>query len=216
MEITEISADTNRLFKVATALAVFTIVYNLLEGAVSVFFGFDDESLALFGFGVDSFIEVISGIGIAHMIYRIQSNPNTQRDDFERTALRITGTAFYLLTLGLLITSVYTIYIGHEPTTTLWGVIISIISIAVMWALVISKRQVGTRLNSKAIIADANCTKVCIYMSLILLASSAAYELFAISYVDSIGTLGLAYYSFKEGKECFENTKKEDGCCSCC
>ena len=83
----------NNLYKIAFGLAVFTIVYNIAEGLISTYLGFEDESLALFGFGSDSFIEVISGLGIAHMILRIQNNPNSKRDDFERTALRITGIA---------------------------------------------------------------------------------------------------------------------------
>ena len=49
-------------------LAIFTIVYNLFEGLISVWFGYSDKTLALFGFGVDSFIEVISGLGILQML----------------------------------------------------------------------------------------------------------------------------------------------------
>jgi len=118
----------NKLYKTAFGLAVFTIVYNIAEGLISTDLGFEDESLALFGFGSDSFIEVISGLGIAHMILRIQNNPNSKRDDFERTALRITGIAFYILVFGLVITSFYNIWQAHQPLTTFWGVIISIIS----------------------------------------------------------------------------------------
>lgn len=66
--------------------------------------GFQDETLALFGFGIDSFIEVISAIGITWMILRIQREPESERSPFEVTALRITGTSFYLLTAGLIIT----------------------------------------------------------------------------------------------------------------
>jgi divalent metal cation (Fe/Co/Zn/Cd) transporter len=209
--------DFNRLYKVASALIAFTIIYNLMEGLISIYFGVEDESLILFGFGVDSFIEVMSGVGIAHMIYRIQRNPSVNRDGFEKNALKITGTAFYILVVGLTITSIYNIWINHNPITTLWGVIISVISIVVMWALILAKTNVGKELNSQAILADAQCTKVCVYMSVILLASSAIYALFKVPYIDSIGTLGLAYYSFKEGKECFEkaNSNKVCGCDHC-
>lgn len=62
------------LYKTATLLALITIGYNIAEGAVSVWFGAADETLSLFGFGVDSFVEVISGIGIWHMVRRIRSN----------------------------------------------------------------------------------------------------------------------------------------------
>ncbi len=64
------------LYKIAFGLALFTIVYNIEEGLISTYLGFEDESLALFGFGSDSFIEVISGFGIAHMILRIQNYPH--------------------------------------------------------------------------------------------------------------------------------------------
>lgn len=202
------------LYNTAFWLAVFTIAYNIIEGLVSTYLGFEDESLALFGFGSDSFIEVVSGFGIAHMILRIKRNPNSNRDSFERTALRITGFAFYALVVGLVITSLHNIWTGHKPITTFWGVIISSISILVMWFLVAWKRRVGKQLDSDPILADANCTLVCVYMSVILLVSSGIYELFGIPYIDSIGTLGLAYFAFNEGKECFEkaNSDKYCGC----
>ena len=206
------STDTPKLYKAATALIIFTIVYNLVEGLVSVYFGFEDESLTLFGFGIDSFIEVASGIGVAHMIYRVRRSPASSRDDFERTALGITGTAFYALVIGLTVTSIYNILRNHKPDTTFWGIVISAISIVIMWALIMGKTKVGRALNSPAILADAQCTKVCIYMSIILLTSSAIYEFARIPYVDSIGTLGLAYYSFREGRECFEKAKSEKVC----
>lgn len=203
-----------KLYRTAFALALFTIFYNIAEGIISTHLGFEDESLALFGFGTDSFIEVISGLGIAHMVLRIQKNPDSNRDNFERTALRVTGTAFYLLVVGLVTTSLYNIWTGHKPLTTFWGVVISAISILVMWILVWWKRKVGNRLESAPILADANCTLVCVYMSIILLVSSGIYELFKFPYIDSIGTLGLAYFAFKEGKECFEKAKSNKHCCT--
>src|SRR5512133_749937 len=136
-------SNLNKYWTYALWLALFTIFYNLAEGLISIFFGVSDETLTLFGFGVDSFIEVLSGIGILAMVLRIRQNPETPRSQFERTALRVTGTAFYLLAIGLGITALYNLFSAHKPTTTLPGLIISIISIAVMWALVLSKRKVG-------------------------------------------------------------------------
>ncbi len=202
-----------KLYKVALGLSIFTILYNLGEGVISTLFGFEDESLTLFGFGVDSFIEVISGLGIAYMVLRIQSRPESNRDTFERRALKITGISFYALVAALVIMSTYNLWTGHKPITTLWGVIISIISIVVMWALVLGKTNVGKQLNSAAILADASCTKVCIYMSVILLAASAMYELTGLMYIDSIGIIGLAYFSYKEGRECLEKAASNKDCC---
>jgi len=125
--------DANRYWIYALWLAVFTILYNLLEGLVSIFFGYSDEALTLFGFGVDSFIEVMSGVGILAMVLRIRQNPSTSRTQFEKTALRITGTSFYLLMVGLAATAIYNLFTAHKPETTMPGLIISVISIAQSW-----------------------------------------------------------------------------------
>lgn len=205
--------STNRYWTYALWLALFTIFYNLLEGIISIFFGISDEALTLFGFGVDSFIEVMSGIGILAMVLRIRQNPEAPRSQFERTALRVTGTSFYLLAVGLAVTAVYNLFTAHKPETTLPGLIISVISVAVMWALVMGKRRVGHTLDSSPILADANCTMVCIYMSLVLLASSLIYEFTGFGFIDSIGALGLIYFSYSEGKESFEKAEgMEDTC----
>src|SRR5574338_950334 len=120
----------DKYWSYALWLALFTILYNLAEGLISIFFGISDETLTLFGFGVDSFIEVMSGIGILAMVLRIRKNPETPRSQFERTALRVTGTSFYLLVAGLALTAMYNLWTGHRPQTTLPGLIISVVSIA--------------------------------------------------------------------------------------
>lgn len=205
---------SRKLYRTAFGLAVFTVAYNIAEGLVSTYLGYEDESLALFGFGVDSFIEVVSGLGIAHMVLRIERQPDSPRGRFEQTALRITGFAFYALALALVVTAAYNLLTGHRPLTTFWGVVISVISLGVMLFLVRSKRRVGRRLASAPILADANCTLVCVYMSVILLSSSAIFELTGFAYIDSLGTLGLAWYAWKEGRECFEKARS-DAYCSC-
>ncbi len=205
-----------RLVNIALILSLITIIYNLVEGAISVFFGLQDETLALFGFGVDSFVEVISGLGILHMVLRMKKNNDVKsRDVFERTALRITGTSFYLLTAGLIIGAITNIIKGIHPDTTIVGIIIAVISLLTMYLLVIAKMNVGNKLRSDAIIADANCTKTCFHLSIILLVSSLLYELFQIGFIDVAGSLGIAYFAFKEGKESFAKSKSETLSCSC-
>ncbi len=208
-------SGNNKLLNRALLLAVITICYNMIEGFVSVIFGFKDETLSLFGFGLDSFVEVISGIGILHMIIRIKNN-GASKDTFEKHALIITGSSFYVLAFGLVMTSIYNIYTGSRPVSTFWGIIISVISILSMAFLMNAKRNVGRKLNSDAIIADANCTKTCLYLSVILLISSLLFEIFKIGYFDSIGAIGLAYYSYKEGKEAVEKSKGNTCTCSSC
>lgn len=204
--------ETQRLYGIAFALSIFTIVYNIAEGAISTYFGWQDETLALFGFGVDSFIEALSGVGIAHMVTRIRRNNNAVRDEFERTALRVTGWSFHILAAGLVVSAIINIITNHQPETTFWGVIIAVISIAVMVALLYAKLRVGRQLNSQPIISDASCTKICIYMSLILLAASGIYELTRLPHIDTLATFGLAWFSYREGRECFEKAKSSAAC----
>jgi hypothetical protein len=83
----------DNLYSRANYLALFTIIYNIAEGLIAVWMGAADETLALFGFGVDSFIEVISAIGVWHMLRRIRANGGETRDEFDQRALRITGFA---------------------------------------------------------------------------------------------------------------------------
>jgi divalent metal cation (Fe/Co/Zn/Cd) transporter len=84
-----------------------------------------------------------------------------------------------------------------------------------MFWLMTSKLKVGKALNSDAIIADAHCTKTCFYLSFILLASSGLYELFGLAYFDIFGSLGIAYFALKEGREAFEKSKSENLLCNC-
>jgi divalent metal cation (Fe/Co/Zn/Cd) transporter len=205
--------EQTRLFRFAFLLSLFTIAANVLEGVVSMTLGARDETLALFGFGVDSFIEVISAVGIAQMILRIWRNPTSPRSRFETTALRITGAAFYLLAAGLVLGAAINLLAARAPESARWGVAISLVSISAMVGLVAAKRSVGRRLNSAPILADANCTLVCIYMSLVLLASSALFELTGFGLLDSLGALGLAWFSFREGRESFTAAAgRECGC----
>ena len=201
-----------KLYSRAFQLSLFTIFYNVAEGLISVIMGYSDETLALFGFGIDSFIEVMSGIGIAVMILRIRQNPGSSKDKFEINALKITGTAFYLLSAGLLAGVIFNIISRHKPETTLWGIIISVISIIVMIWLMNAKKNVGKKLDSEPIISDSNCTRVCVYMSVVLLVSSLIYETTGFIYADAIGAAGLIYFSVSEGREAFEKAKGKECC----
>ena len=196
-------------------LSIITIVYNIIEGLVSVYFGAADDTLVLLGFGIDSFVEVISGIGILHMVLRMQRSKIENFDKFERLALRITGISFILLAVGLVAGSILNVVSKSKPETTLAGIVIAAISILTMYFLMNYKLKTGKALNSEAIIADAHCTKTCIYLSIILLISSLLYEFFKINYIDIAGSIGIAWYAFSEGRESLEKAKKNQLSCSC-
>jgi hypothetical protein len=205
----------NKLLQTAYILSIITITYNIAEGLISVFYGVSDDVLTLLGFGVDSFVEFISGLGILHMVSRMKKTKIESWDSFERQALKITGTAFYILTVGLIVGSVINFIQQHKPDSTIAGIIISSVSIVSMYFLMKIKLRTGKKLNSKAIIADANCTRTCFILSIILLASSLGYAIFHVGYIDNIGSLGIAYYAFQEGREAFEKAEKNEISCSC-
>lgn len=197
----------------AFLLALFTILFNIAEGLVSLFFGMRDEVLTLFGFGLDSFVETISATGVAVMIVRIRKHPGTERSRFEQLALRITGWCFFALSIVLGAGIVMNIIEGAKPATTFPGVVISLVSITLMISLIRAKKHLGRKLNSPPIIADANCNLVCVYMSIVLLASSGAYALFHLGFIDILGTAGIVYFSIKEGWESLEKARDID--CTC-
>jgi hypothetical protein len=208
----EISVDKKRLYQYIFALSIFTVIYNLLEGIVSTYFGVADETLSLFGFGLDSFIEMISGLGIIQLVIRIRQNPNSPQTDFEKTALRITGWCLYALVGILIFGAILSIIEQHKPQNSLAGVIISSISTGIMYWLIQGKVKIGKFLQSDAIIADANCAKVCMYMSLVLLGASLINYLTGFLYSDVLGAFGIAWFSYQEGKEALEKAAGIHSC----
>jgi divalent metal cation (Fe/Co/Zn/Cd) transporter len=208
------SGNTDKHLKIAFTLGLITIFYNIIEGLVSTWFGWEDQTLALLGFGVDSYVEVISGIGVVHMVIRMKKEKDiAMRDRFEDTALRITGVAFYLLCASLVAGAGITFYLGSHPQTTVAGIIVSGISIATMYYLYKAKLKVGKSMNSAPILSDAECTKTCYQLSFVLLGSSLAYELAMVPFIDAIGGLGIAWFAYQGGKEAFEKIRTKSFSC---
>jgi len=207
MDNLSIFKRNNSLLNIVYWLCLITIMYNIIEGIVALFFGFHDRTIALFGFGLDSFVEVISGIGIGHMIWRMKWNPVISWDKFERQSLFVAGIFFYILTVGLVIGSTLILIYNVKPNTTKIGIIISLLSILTTWILFRSKSRVGRELSLESVLADSDCTKTCIYMSVVLFVSSIFYNVFEISYIDVMGCISIAFFTFWKGKEAIEKAR---------
>src|ERR1700736_348796 len=144
-------------------LEYFTIVWNILEGVVAIIAGWISGSISLVGFGIDSFIEVISG---AALLWRIAADADIQgRERNEKRALRIVGLCFLALAAYVGYESLNDLVRKHEPERSIPGVALACVSLAVMPLLARAKRKVGEALNSVAMNADAKQTEFCAYLS---------------------------------------------------
>lgn len=180
-------------------LEYFTIGWNCLEGLVAVFAGALAGSISLVGFGIDSFIEVISG---ATLLWRMSVDDNeAQREKNERTSLRIVGICFVVLSIYIAYESVTDLLARRTPEHSIPGIALAIVSLVVMPLLSRAKRRVGTSLASAAMYADAKQTEFCTYLSAILLGGLVLNAAFGLWFADPIAALLMAPIILREGIE---------------
>jgi len=175
-------------------LAGLTIAYNLLEGLVSMHFGWADDSVALFGFGVDSFIEVASA-GL--VLWKLLDHGNLDR---ERRATSTIGWLFLWLGAGVAGGALLQLAARRHPPTTVPGLVISALSLAFMVFLWRAKLRTAQALDSATVAADAACSRACIQLSAVLFAGSLAF--LAIPFLwwaDAVAALALALLIAREG-----------------
>jgi divalent metal cation (Fe/Co/Zn/Cd) transporter len=178
----------------ALTLSILTIAYNLAEGLVSMAFGWADDSIALFGFGADSFIEVASAL---LALWKLLDHGNLER---ERRATWGIGWLFLLLAVGIAGGAILQIAARRHPPTTAPGLIISALSLSFMAYLWRAKLKAAKALDSATLEADATCSLACIQLSVVLFAGSLLFLLApGLWWVDAAAALGLALLIGKEG-----------------
>jgi divalent metal cation (Fe/Co/Zn/Cd) transporter len=201
----------------ARTLALVTVVYNVVEGVVSMGFGASDDSVALFGFGADSFVEVGSALLVLWRLGADQGCADS-RIRRERRATRGIGALFLLLAAGVAAGAVLQLLARRHPETTLPGVVISLASLLGMAWLWTSKRAAAAALNSPALAGDAACSLACIQLSAVLFAGSLLFVLWpALWWVDSLAALVLCGFIAREGVEAIRASYRPDfqGGCGC-
>ena len=188
-------------------LEYLTIIWNLLEGIISVSAGLFAGSIALVGFGFDSFIESLSG---GALLWRLHLDAPERRERAEYTSLKIVGISFLLLAGYVAFDAIKSLVQREPPETSYVGIVIAALSLFVMPFLARAKRQVASRLNSRALQADSRQTDLCAYLSAILLGGLLLNALFGWWWADPVAALVMVPIIAKEGVETLRGEQCDD------
>jgi divalent metal cation (Fe/Co/Zn/Cd) transporter len=186
----------------AAALAWATVTFNLVEGLVSMGFGAADGSIALLGFGADSFFEVGSALLV---LWRLRAGAGSHAADQrarERFATRGIGVLLGLLGAGTAAGAALQLAARRHPDTALPGLLISLVSLAFMFVLWRAKRRAARALDSRALASDAACSLACMKLSSVLLSGCLLFIAWpALWWLDGAAAVVLAALIGREGWE---------------
>jgi divalent metal cation (Fe/Co/Zn/Cd) transporter len=178
-------------------LEYLTIAWNILEGTVAVVSGVVAGSIALVGFGIDSFIETSSG-GI--LLWRLRAeHRGANVEQVERKALKLVGLSFLALAAYVAVDSIRTLLERQHPERSLVGIGVAALSIVVMPWLAHQKRKTAGKLNSAALDADSRQSSLCAYLSCILLGGLALNAMLGWWWADAVAALLMVPIIAKEG-----------------
>ena len=197
-------AERERLGRRARLLAGASVAYNVVEAVVAVSSGLVAGSVALVGFGLDSVVEVSSGLII---LWQFRHPLPESR---ERKALRMLAFSFFALAAYVGFESVRALVVGSHPETSGVGIGIAIASLIVMPFLSWAQRRTGKALGSNAVVADSTQTLLCTYLSAVLLVGLLLNATLGWSWADPIAGLIIAAVAVREGIEAWRG----EGCCS--
>ncbi|MEQ4497909.1 cation diffusion facilitator family transporter [Nocardioides kribbensis] len=195
--------DRARLGRRAQLLAGASVVYNLVEAVVAVAAGVVAGSVALVGFGLDSVVEVSSGLII---LWQFRHPVPQSR---ERLALRGMAVSFYALAAYVGVESARALLSEHDPDPSGVGIALAAASLVVMPWLSWAQRRTGRALGSNAVVADSTQTLLCTYLSAVLLVGLVLNATLGWSWADPVAGLVIAAVAVKEGRAAWRG----DGCC---
>jgi len=205
------SVAVRSLHKKALYLSIFTVAYNFLEGIVSIAAGAAAGSIALIGFGLDSFVESLSG-GV--MIWRFGGRGELSKEEEERRearALKLVGYTFFVLGAYVAYECLKKLILREPSEPSIIGIIIAVVSLIVMPVVFYMKYKLGKSVGSRGLVADSKQTLACCYLSLSLLAGLGLNYLYGIWWADPAAGLVIVAFLFKEGLEAVRG--EHDGCC---
>ncbi len=189
------------LYRRGLLLEYVTVVYNALEAALSIVFGYLAGSIALIGFGLDSVVESLSGF---ILIWRLRQHgriTKAEEQRVEKKAMKFVAVTFFILGFYILFQSVKKLVLQDMPDPSVPGIIIALVSLAVMPTLSIAKRRIGEQIRSGALIADAKETLACSFLSVALLLGLGLNYLRGWWWADAVAGIFIVLFLIHEGLE---------------
>jgi divalent metal cation (Fe/Co/Zn/Cd) transporter len=207
-----VDMDRTRLLGRALRLELFTVGWNLVEGVVAVLAALLTGSVALLGFGMDSFVESASaGVLIWRLrAERAQSRTPREIEALDERAQRLVGASLFLLAGYVAIDALQALANGERPAASMVGIVVTTISIGVMWWLAREKRSAARRLGSRALEADSFQTTAFWWLSIVVLAGLGLNALFGWWWADPVAALGIVHFLVREGRDAWN----ADRCCA--
>ena len=187
------------LRKKAFILSVFTVSYNIVEGIVSIVAGISSNSISLTGFGIDSFVESISGSVMVWRFKKQEKISEAEEERIEKIAQRLVAISFFILSAYIFYESITKLYFKDITEPSILGLIIIIMSIIVMPVLFYLKYRTGKLLNSKSLIADSKETLACLFLSVAVLTGILLNFFYGFWQADPIAAILIAMYLIVEG-----------------
>jgi cation diffusion facilitator family transporter len=181
-----------RLQRRGVRLEWFTVVWNVAEALVAIAAGAAAGSIALIGFGVDSGIEVVAASALLWRFRQARADASeAEHGRAEQRALYVVSATFFALAAYIAFEAIQGLASRDEPESSTVGLILAVVSLAVMPTLAYAKQQTGRALASRALQADAVETWVCAYLSLALLVGVGLNLAFGWWWADPVAALAM-------------------------
>jgi cation diffusion facilitator family transporter len=182
----------------------FTVGWNVIEGVIAIAAGVYAGSIALIGFGLDSYIEVASGSVLIWRLRKHGFSDEEEEETAEKQAILFVGVTFFLLAFYVIYESAKKLFLQDQPEESMIGIILAVVSLIVMPLLAFYKKKIAAEINSRALRADALETLACSYLSFTLLLGLGANTLFGWWWADPVAALAMVYFLVKEGAEAIQ------------
>lgn len=205
------SPARSKLVGHALRLEYLTVGWNLVEGVIAIAAALAAGSVALLGFGIDSFVESASGLVLMWRLRAENAGSDHEHiEALERRALKLVALSLFALAAFVIVKAALSLWQQERPEPSGVGIAITSLSIGVMWWLARAKRVTARALGSRALEADSFQTTACWWLSIIVLGGIGLNGLLGWWWADPLAAIGMTYFIVREGREAWEGEECTD------